>query len=194
MNKKAFLCAALLCLFTIGIIVARLAPRLSEGEARRLIAQVAFFNLKTDDVKVRSISVLGGAAVVEAEIRTAFQFVQEGGRWRVAEMRVGRGEWERIDLLERAVNEEKRKVARAELELLAGALRDFRRDNGFYVISNDHAVLVDHLSPRYLARVIRLDPWHRPYIYRGTRDAFELRSAGEDGRTGTADDIISRSP
>lgn len=193
-NRKSLLCAASFCLLAVTTLIASLAPRLSESEARRLIARVAYLDLEKDDVKIRSISTLGGAAVVEAEIRTAFQFVQENGRWRVAEMRVGRGRWEKVELLERAINDEKRKVARAELDLLADALRDFRRDYGFYVISDDYAVLVDHLSPHYVARVIRLDPWHRPYIYRGTRDAFELRSAGADGRAGTADDIVSRSP
>lgn len=40
---------------------------------------------------------------------------------------------------------------------------------------------------------IPLDPWGAPYAYRITderRNRYELRSAGEDGRLGTADDVV----
>jgi hypothetical protein len=53
---------------------------------------------------------------------------------------------------------------------------------------------MDHLSPRYLPRVIRIDPWQRPYKYQGERDRFTLRSLGADGKDGTADDIELAGP
>src|SRR5438105_3346207 len=65
-----------------------------------------------------------------------------------------------------------------------------RREHGAYLESKSEATLVDHLNPRYLARVIRIDPWHQPYEYEGTRDGFTLRSVGPDGKSNTADDII----
>ncbi len=40
---------------------------------------------------------------------------------------------------------------------------------------------------------IPLDPWGAPYAYRITderRNRYELRSAGADGRLGTADDVV----
>jgi hypothetical protein len=75
------------------------------------------------------------------------------------------------------------------MELIARALEKYRKDRGFYVVSDSQAVVIDHLSPRYLAQVIRVDPWHQPYKYQGERDHFTLRSAGPDGKADTLDDI-----
>jgi hypothetical protein len=55
-------------------------------------------------------------------------------------------------------------------------------------------VLIDHLSPHYLARVIRVDPWHRPYQYDGQQDRYSLRSFGPDGKPNTPDDIVVSGP
>jgi type II secretion system (T2SS) protein G len=49
--------------------------------------------------------------------------------------------------------------------------------------------LIDRLNPRYLARVIRIDPWRQPYEYEGTGTSFVLRSAGPDEKANTADDV-----
>jgi hypothetical protein len=89
----------------------------------------------------------------------------------------------------RALNAEKTARARAELETIATALESFRRERGFYLESKSEAALIDNLSPRYLARVIRVDPWHQPYEYEGARDRFTLRSAGPDGKANTSDDL-----
>jgi len=89
----------------------------------------------------------------------------------------------------KALNLEKTARARAELDSIATALESYRRERGFYVESDNEGVLIDHLNPRYLARVIRVDPWHQPYVYEGTRNAFTLRSAGPDGKASTADDV-----
>ena len=43
----------------------------------------------------------------------------------------------------------------------------------------------------FLPVVIRIDAWWNPYIYRVKGiSQFELRSAGPDGRIGTADDLV----
>jgi hypothetical protein len=55
-------------------------------------------------------------------------------------------------------------------------------------------VLIDHLSPKYLIRVIRVDPWHRPYQYDGQQDHYSLRSLGPDGKPNTPDDIVVSGP
>jgi hypothetical protein len=46
------------------------------------------------------------------------------------------------------------------------SLGDFRRDRGYFVVSDKESVLIDHLSPHYLARVIRVDPWAPPISLR----------------------------
>lgn len=167
------------------------AGDLTPREARRLIAHLAGIQLPSDAVRIKDISSLGNSAVVVAQVETAFRLVKgDNDQWRVADIRTGDRRWEDVDMLVRALNAEKVARARAELESIATALESYRRDHGFYVESKSEAVLIDHLSPRYLTRVIRLDPWHQPYEYEGARNSFLLRSVGPDGKSGTFDDLI----
>lgn len=136
-----------------------------------------------------AMSPMGKSAVVETEIETAFDLVREGGRWRVASARVGGFKLPEPDALTRSLDAEKGRAARADLEELAAALEAFRRERGFYVVADSAAALVDFLNPRYTARFVRVDPWHRPYEYGGTPDAYTLRSLGPDGKPNTADDV-----
>ena len=62
-------------------------------------------------------------------------------------------------------------------------------EHGGYVEAKSEAQLVDQLNPRYLTRVIRVDPWHQPYEYEGARASFVLRSSGPDGKPNTGDDV-----
>lgn len=167
------------------------ASDLSAGEARKIIANMAGIKLPSDAVRVREVSVLGSSATVVAQVETAFRFVKgDDGKWRVAEVRTGDNRWEDVEMLTRAVNNEKAARASAELETLATALESFRRERGFYVVAKEESVLEDHLNPRYLARILRVDPWHKPYLYEGTRTSYTLRSAGPDGKENTADDVV----
>ena len=175
------------------IVHTRAADSLSPSEARKLIANLAGIKLPSNAVRVREVSPMGSSALVVAQVETAFRFVKGAdGKWRVAEIRTGDNRWEDVEQLVRAVNSEKAARARAELETLATALEGFRRERGFYVVAKDEGALVDHLNPRYLARVIRIDPWHKPYLYEGERDSYTLRSAGADGKENTPDDVIIR--
>jgi Type II secretion system (T2SS), protein G len=182
----------------IGISVisiqTRAAGDLSPKEARKLIAKMAGINLPSDAVRVKSVSSLGSSAVVVAQVETAFRFVNENGKWRVAEIRTGDRNWEDVDSLVRALNMEKTSRVRAEMETIATALEAFKRERGAYVESKSEAQLIDFLSPRYLARVIRVDAWQRPYEYEGTRNSFVLRSTGPDGKPNTPDDITRTGP
>jgi hypothetical protein len=166
------------------------AGDLSAKEARRLIATMAGIQLPSDAVRVKDVSSLGNSATVTAQVETAFRFEKDGkGKWRIAEVRTGDRRWEDVELLVKALNVEKTARARAELESIATALESFRRERGAYLESKSEATLIDNLNPRYLARVIRIDPWHQPYEYEGSRSAFVLRSAGPDGKANTSDDI-----
>jgi hypothetical protein len=195
MNKRVRLIALGLCLLTLSIstfvYTRAAADELSAKEARRLIARVAGIELPSDAVRVRSVSSLGQSAVVEAQVETAFRFVRgDDGKWRVAEIRTGDNKWEDIDMIARAVNQQKTERARAELETFATALESFRRERGFYIEAGNAVALVDQLNPLYLARIIRIDPWHRPYQYEGSRNQYILRSFGLDGKANTGDDIV----
>jgi hypothetical protein len=186
---------SVIAFFTIVVVFASLvadaAADLSPKEARRLIAHVAGINLPSDAVRVKEVSSMGSSAVVVAEIETAFRLEKgDDDKWRVAEIRTGDNQWENIDTLMRAVNAEKAERAKAELETVATALEAFKRERGFYVESKSESALIDHLNPRYLPRIVRVDPWHKPYVYEGTQTGFTLRSSGMDGKDNTPDDLV----
>jgi hypothetical protein len=181
---------AAICLL-LALVYGQAADTLSQGQARKLIANMAGIKLPSNAVRVREVSMMGSSALVVAQVETAFRFVKDGdGKWRVAEIRTGDNRWEDIETLVRAVNAEKVERARAELETLATALEAFRRERGFYVTAKGEGTLEDHLNPRYLPRLIRVDPWHKPYLYEGTQASYTLRSAGADGKDNTPDDIV----
>jgi hypothetical protein len=93
-----------------------------------------------------------------------------------------------------SIDQVKRTAAADELDTVAKALGDYRRARGVFVVTDRESVLIDHLSPRYLTRVIRVDPWQRPYQYDGQQDHYSLRSLGPDGKANTADDIVVSGP
>lgn len=192
-------CAIIALCLSLVINYTQAAGELTPKRARQLIARLAGIELPSDSVRVKSISPFSiplgsqarASAVVVAQVETAFRFEQDANNeWRVAEIRTGNNRWEGIDLIVRAVNKEKAALARAELETIVTALESFRRERGFYVRAETEAVLIDQLNPRYLGRVIRVDPWHKPYEYEGTQDRFTLRSAGPDLKSNTSDDIV----
>ena len=168
----------------------RAAGDLSPKEARKLIAHLAGIDLPSDAVRIKEVSSSGNTAIVVAQVETAFRMVKgDKDKWRVTEIRTGDRRWEDLDTVMRALNVETTARARAELESIATALESFRRERGSYVESKSEAALIDNLNPRYLARVIRVDPWHKPYEYEGASSNFVLRSAGPDGMPNTPDDI-----
>ncbi|MCA1629985.1 MAG: type II secretion system protein GspG [Acidobacteria bacterium] len=172
------------------------------GAADKKAEGAADKNGSNDDALVRgalrvkspetALSGMGKSAVVEAEVEGVFEFVRDGGSWRVAAARLGGERLADFDATVRKLDSEKAARARADLESLAAALEAFRRERGFYVVADSGVVLVDHLNPRYTDRFIRLDPWHRQYEYEGTPERFTLRSLGADGKPHTVDDIERR--
>jgi hypothetical protein len=178
----------------------KLATHLTTRRARCLVANLFAVTLPSDDVRVKEISPFGlsigseSAALVEAFVRADFRLVRDGKRWRVAEVKSGHRDWVNVAGLETAIDQVKRSAATDELSTIAKALGDFRRERGSFVVSDNEAVLIDHLSPHYLPRVIRVDPWHRPYQYEGQPDHYSLRSLGPDGKPNTPDDVVVTGP
>jgi len=194
LKRRCLIISLLIIIATAIAIIATqtgAAGDLSPKEARRLIARMAGIELPSDAVRIKEISSVGNSATVVAQVETAFRFVKgDKDKWRVAEIRTGDRRWEDVDMLVRALNVEKTQRARAELESIATALESYRREHGFYVEAKNEAGLIDRLNPRYLNEIIRMDPWHKPYQYEGTRDSFILRSAGPDEKANTEDDIV----
>ncbi|MBA3567734.1 MAG: type II secretion system protein GspG [Pyrinomonadaceae bacterium] len=176
------------------------ATELSTKRARCLIAAALGVQLPSDAVRIKTVSPLElplasrPSAVVESLITAELRFARDKGGWVVAALRTGNRDWISPEALVAAANETKRKQARAEMDAMVRALVGFQTERQSYVASDSHAVLIDHLSPRFLSRVIRLDPWHEPYRYRGERSNFTLRSLGADRKENTVDDIVVSSP
>ena len=171
----------------------------SVKRARCLLGRLLGVETPSDAVRIQEVDPLPiplasqASATVVAWVKMDARLINEKPGWRVAELRTGNRDWVKLEPLIAAVNDEKQKKARAELELIAKALEEFRKDRGYYVVSDSQAVAIDHLSPRYLTQVIRVDPWHQPYKYQGERDHFTLRSAGPDGKADTPDDVFIQS-
>lgn len=177
------------------------ATELNVKRARCLVAELLGVTLPSDQVRIKDFSALDlplgseSSALIEAWVQVDLRFAPGARGWQVSEFKSGNRQWARIDMLATALNEIKRAAATSDLNTIAGALNDFRLDRGSFVVSDKQSVLIDHLSPQYLRRVIRLDPWHRPYQYEGAPDHFSLRSLGADGKARTGDDItVSGTP
>jgi hypothetical protein len=139
---------------------------------------------------VRQLTPMGSTLVAEVAVAATFTLSRgERGRWRVAEVSVGGESTGDLAALWLAADARKAERARADLSTLSEALEAFRRERGFYVVARDSVVLVDHLSPRYAKRVVRLDPWRNPYRYEGSERSYTLASDGPDGKQGTPDDV-----
>lgn len=177
-----------------------IANELTSKRARCLVANLMGVALPSDDVRIKEVSVFGlslgseSSALVVALVNVNFRFAGVAKGWQVTGFKSGNREWIDVSGLPAAMDQVKRTAASDELSTIAKALGDFRRDRGHFVASDKESVLIDHLSPQYLTRVIRIDPWHRPYQYEGQQDRYSLRSVGPDGKPNTPDDIVVSGP
>lgn len=168
--------------------------------ARCLVAELLGVTLPSDQVRVKDISSLDlplgteSSAVIESSIQVDFRLAHDTSGWRVSEIKSGNREWTNLNAFSATFNEVKRANATSDLDTIATALKDFHRERGAFVVSDKESVLIDYLSPQYLTRVIRVDPWHRPYQYDGAQDHYSLRSLGPDGKPNTPDDIVVSGP
>jgi hypothetical protein len=178
-------------LIVSSIFIAAYAADLGAGEARRRIAAaLGFDNVNTIHIKNIS-SGIGGQAVVEATVDTAFRLEQDKqGNWKAVEVRTGDRRWESLDLIDAAIRKEKILRTTADLRTIATALEAYRRTRGGYVAAENNEKLIDHLSPHYLLQIIRLDAWSREFEYKGTATTYRLASAGPDGKANTGDEIV----
>ncbi|SRR6266540_813600 len=168
----------------------------SVKRAKCLIAGLLGVDGESETIRIKEITLLSlplgrPAALVLAVVQADIRFVNDPpSGWKVTEMRLGRSEWTNLQQVIDKVDQMKSEKAKADLEMIAKALEKLHADRGFYVASDKQGVLMDFLSPAYLPRILRIDPWHRPYLYQGGPNQFKLRSAGPDGKEDTADDIV----
>jgi len=171
----------------------------SAKRSRCLLGALLGIDVPSDAVRIQEVDPMPvpfatqPSATVVAWITINARLINAGG-WQVSELRTGQHDWVQVAHLVAALDAEKGRRAREEMQVIARGLERFRNERGFFVVSDSEAVAIDHLSPRYLSRVIRLDPWNQPYEYAGERDRFTLRSRGPDGKTNTADDVVLTGP
>ena len=176
------------------------ASAMTTKRARCLVAELLGVTLPSDQVRIKELSSLDlpfgseSSALIESTVQLDFRLARDNGGWRVSEIKSGNRNWTNLDTFSAALNEAKRANATTDLATIANALVEFRRQRGSFVISDKESVLIDHLSPQYLTRVIRVDPWHRPYQYDGEQNRFSLRSLGPDGKPNTPDDVVISGP
>jgi general secretion pathway protein G len=98
----------------------------------------------------------------------------------------------------RNVGDAKVSAARAQIELLALALDQYRLDNDFYPSSTQGLAMLREKptgEPEarnwrgpYLRKAIPFDPWGRPYAYKSpgevNPESYDLLSLGRDGQPG----------
>lgn len=173
----------------------------SAKRARCLLGSLLGIQMPSDAVRIQEVAPFAiplasqPSTTVIAWIQVDARLINAGkSGWQVSELRTGSRGWVQLEPAVAALNEAKRETARAELATIAQALEKFRSERGSYLVADKHSVAIDHLSPRYLPRVIRVDPWNQPYSYHGQRDRFTLSSNGPDRKDATADDIVVSGP
>ena len=167
---------------------------LTVTEARCLIANLFGVVLPSDAVRVKEISGLSlgsePSVIVESVVRADFRFIKDSSGWRVSEFHSGNRPWITLESVPPTVDSLKLAKTTEDMNAIAAALEAFRHVRGSFVVTQKHSVLIDHLTPHYLHKVIRLDSWHHPYQYQGSADHFTIRSFGPDGKENTPDDIV----
>jgi len=162
--------------------------------ARCLVAHLFSVNLPSDAVRIKEISALGlgtePSALAVSLLQADFRLARDSHGWRATEFHTGSRDWVNLESLPNGVDSIKQTKTSEEMNSIAAALEAFRKARGSFVVSDKHGVLIDHLHPHFLSRVIRVDSWHHPFRYQGDRDHFTLRSIGPDGRENTPDDIV----
>jgi hypothetical protein len=168
------------------------ADDISVRQARELIQSIAGANFTHDQVRIKNISagVAGGGVIVEAQIETAFRFTKDKDGWRIAEARLGAGQWESFELIEEALLREKVRRTNDMLRQIADGLGAYKTERGRFVESDRIAELLDFLSPRYVRSPHRVDLWGKELEYQGSATSYRLISYGPDRKSGTKDDLI----
>ena len=179
-------------LLAIALITSACAGRtISNKLAQDAIVGAHAQTLADRDLEVLSIIQLGPRdAIAETRLHTAFRLQKTGDDWVVREVRIGRGEWEKLDDVLRALQQYKIDETSRLLDRIFSAVDSYREKNGRLPQFRDYIELSDALYPLHLSPLIREDPWKQPLTAtRISPDTIRLSSVGPDGKPGTPDDI-----
>ncbi|HET6278384.1 MAG TPA: type II secretion system protein GspG [Candidatus Polarisedimenticolia bacterium] len=79
---------------------------------------------------------------------------------------------------------------RGTMETIAQGLRAYSVDHSGYPEVQTIEALMAELVPAHLRAPVTSDAWGRPFSYQGGSDGFTLASSGQDGSSGTGDDVV----
>ena len=179
---------ASIALALLLVMVAGAAKSLSPKEARKSIASIPGLEFDPNLVRIKSIEPGSGGAIVEAQFETAFR-LDNKGEWVAAEVRLGNGKWENLELLTTAIRNEKIKRTRDRLQALGAAIDAYYREQNYYPRARDMVELTDLLAPKYMNTVIRDDLWSKYLQYSSDGKSYRIQSLGPDGKPDTSDEI-----
>jgi len=179
-------------LITLIILLTGCASRkISVNSARDAIVALPQGILEKDDVDIVHVTQTSNAfAVVETRVKTAFRMQKVDETWEIRDIRIGNGQWEKVEDLEAALTQVKTKQTRLLLDQVAASVREYRGDTGKMPEFEDYVGLSDVLAPKYMTPLIRLDSWRNPLRAKAVNtDSILVTSAGPDLRYDTDDDI-----
>jgi hypothetical protein len=164
---------------------------INNDNARKAIIAMPQETLEKEDIDVTYVTQIGSAsAVAETRVKTAFRLQKINDEWVVTDIRIGHGQWEKIEDLASALAQVKTAETRLMLDRIAAAVREYHKETGNMPEFRDYVALSDLLAPKYLDPLIRLDSWRKPLRATTTdQNSILVVSAGPDGRFTTDDDI-----
>jgi hypothetical protein len=131
--------------------------------ARDLIMELPRDTLEKKDIEIINVTQTSGSeAIAETTLKTVFRLEKNRGVWVVREIRLGHGQWEKVDNLIKALEAAKIAETKEMLGRIATALEKYRKEKSLLPDFKDYIGLSDLLSPTYLTPLIRLDAWRRP--------------------------------
>jgi len=165
--------------------------KFTTDDARKAITAQPQEILEKEDVDVVYVTQTSkSTAIAETRIKTAFLLREVDKEWIIQEIRIGNGQWEKIENLATALERVKTEETRVYLERISTSVREYYKDTGTMPEFRDYIALSDILAPKYIDPLIRLDSWRKPL--RATTlesNTILVVSAGPDGSFDTKDDI-----
>ena len=165
--------------------------KMSVGTAREAIIAPPQMILEEDDIDIVHITQTSGSTVVvETRVKTAFQLEKVNDVWEVRDIRIGDGQWEKVEDLAASLKRVKTEQTRLLLDQIADSVKKYCEDTGKMPEFEDYVDLSDALAPKYMKSLIRLDSWRNPLRAKALNpDSIVVISAGPDLRFSTDDDI-----
>lgn len=179
--------------FLLAVLLAAACGKSTEDQVRAAVGNFDNAQLGETQIQVEDLQARGDVATAEVTVKTAVKLRKKEGVWQVEEIRLGDRRWEKAEHLLAVLNAERAQAGRQDLERITQGLERYRQANSKPPQVSDFRALVDLLTPRFMDRIIRFDPWSRPYRYQSRADGYDLRSAGPDGLFDTDDDVVAES-